>query len=237
MADQPTDPGQRGAVISMASGNVDADFGPVPFDPALALTRAPLYHLMLPKIWMECAGQVALQWGAFDQIFNEFLAALLKKTDGAPAAYWPRFSFDQRKELFLDQLALVYELGFLRERFDILLQDAEVLQVRRDALVHANIAIEISGAGSPSIVATGRRQGQQITHRYTLEDLRILAHDLAYLTGRMSEVSKAEPRLQLKPSEQKLLQDFLSENHPNPASGNMLLYWQPSPPGKGEVPK
>jgi hypothetical protein len=224
--------GQRGVTVSMASGDVDADFGPVPFDMALAPTRSPLYHLMLPANWMEFLGHVALQWGAFEQIFNEFLMALLKRNATILKSDVLALRFDQRKALFQDELAKASELNFLQKRFDLMFADADELYTRRNAILHGNICIEVQAGGGPVIMATGRRNKRLVTHRYTFDDLKVLAHDLAHLAGRMSEVAKGEQQLRIEPHERQRLRDFLRDNHPNPASGNMLLYWHPDLAGK-----
>jgi hypothetical protein len=223
--------GPRGVAISMASGDVDADFGPVPFDINLAPTRSPLYHLMLPANWMELLGHVALQWGAFEQVFNEFLTALLKRNGTILKSDILALRFDQRKALFRDELTKADELSFLQGRFEAMFADAAELYVKRNAILHGNICIEVQAGMGAIIIATGRRNKRLVTHRYTFDELKILAHDLAHLAGRMSEVAKGEPRLQIEPCERQQLQDFLRGNHPNPASGNMLLYWHPSPHG------
>lgn len=215
--------GPRGVTISMASGDVDADFGPVPFDITLAPTRSPLYHLMLPANWMEYLGHVALQWGAFEQMFNEFLLALIKRNGITFKSDPLGLRFDQRKALFRDELPKATELAFLQGRFDSIFLDAAELYQKRNTILHGNICIEVQAGVGPVIITTGRRKKQSVTHRYTFGELKILAHDLAHLAGRMSEMAKAEARLQIEPHERLQLQGFLRDNHPNPASGNMLL--------------
>lgn len=234
MANPSDGTGPRGVAISMANGDVDADFGPVPFDINLAPTRSPLYHLMLPANWMEYLGHVALQWGAFEQIFNEFLLALLNRNKTTLMGDMLGLRFDQRKALFCDELPKASELGFLRPRFDAMFTDAAELYPKRNAILHGNICINVLANVGPVIVATGRKRKQPVVHRFTFDELKILAHDLAHLAGRMSEVAKGEQKLQIEPHERQQLLDFLRDNHPNTASGNMLLYWHPVQPGTVE---
>lgn len=177
-----------------------------------------------------------IAWGIFDSAFVGLLTAMLRHA-GTEAGYkgWEHFSFDRRLALFNDELSACFSHApDLMARLTALSADSEPLQIKRNVLVHGQIALQIGPHEEPRLTAVGRHRGRQIIETFSTDQIDDLYYEIIHLAGRMvgfiwPDRVAWEPPL---PSQDKsALLDVLSKNPNLPSTVSTVSgLRRPSPP-------
>jgi hypothetical protein len=188
------------------------------------------------RISLQC-GKIALSWSDQEQMFDQFLAALLNATGGVGNVSWQRLNFKKRKELFRKRMKDVFRndadvLSYL----STLLGDMADLHWRRNAIVHGKVRTHVTVNGvapdlqvTVTMVIDTRHNGKDIHLELSDQDLEKLYCRSAHIAGRMKAVSEplgfgSGPNLPF--ADRSALQAFLQTNHPSFANHST----QPPPP-------
>jgi len=190
--------------------------------------RTPSIYIPLPPELISHVGGVVIAWGMFEKALEFFLTAVLHETAKTYKG-WQRFSLTQRCEILRTEAAVCFaDCADLLGRLFAFMDDIEPLQIKRNALVHGTLSLQLIPV---ALIATYQHQGQPIQITLTKDQIDDLYYELIYLAGRMNQFSDPatvsfEPPLS-SPDKSRLL-DVLSRN-PLPPSNPSMIARPPAP--------
>jgi hypothetical protein len=186
--------------------------------------KSPSYGVPIPAPFLPHLAQIALLWGAFERMFNEFLLAVVTANKGALKKGWQYKGFHDRKTRFENELRLAFPdqpttVGY----FTTLLSEADDVREKRNVLLHGQVHLSMRAESTPSgpvavytIVATGRgRNRQEVNFRFDVDGAELLFYQMAHIAGKLFLLSNPSTLPEQLPlPERSFFLAFLSNNHP-----------------------
>jgi hypothetical protein len=192
-----------------------------------SLTLPPVPDEFIPEF-----GRVAVVWSDYESALEDLLIALLAATNYT-GQRWRGLSYEQRADLFMNKLKDVFTVNcpWVYTFVASTIEGARGLQRDRNLLLHGRLlmrAIRTEYGVETSIIAYGRKKGQELSKSFTVRDLRNLFADIANATSRLRIFSFPKPLLfemfqNVIPHAALLdidfLQEFLQNNYPRYSKG------------------
>lgn len=199
--------------------------------------KHPFWLTVVPDDMLPFIGHVTVLWGFYEDMFDEYLATMIRASGVEPAEGWRKLSYRNRRTIFKKQAKLCFSkypliLNYITE----IMTDSLPLQRERNLLTHGRIAAT-AGDYDDVIHATSIVKGKPVTIIITEPMLSRLFHDLGHLAGRLQylqdprDESDDEQNLPLKQPERSALLAFWKKHYRTPA--NAAMPKPPRPVGRG----
>ena len=172
----------------MADPN-DSDFEFFDIDYSRA---GPGYYHGLPilKKWLPYLAQIVFLWGVFEASRDEFLGKMFAATNTVPPKGWKARKGPKKHRLFIEQVDKVFEANLsIREYLHNLIERAIVVQKKRNALLHGELAHGLSGSEAVLIVCDYAKDGSFEEIEYRTSDLEDLFHEVSRVAAGLSRLT------------------------------------------------
>jgi hypothetical protein len=216
------------------NSNPDAPKDSIPEGISLAIIdtwklKLPSVYIALPPEFLNHVGGIVIAWGMFEKSFEDFLSAMIAES-GNVYKGWQFFSFEQKRGIFDETKLCFSQCPVILASLSALMEDTKPQQIKRNVLVHGTIVLKIEAA-IPSLMATGRHKGQEVTETFTKDSIDDLYYEIIHAAGRMHQFVNPDlnPFVPPLPSpEISILQAVLSKS-PNARSRASMIS-RPAPP-------
>lgn len=195
--------------------------------------KYPFWLPVVPDDLLPFVGHVTVLWGFYEDLFDEFLATMIKHTGKEPGGGWKTRHYKARRRLFNQQAKLCFKNNRpILDYISKMLTNSVPLHRERNIITHGRIAGIPQDYGNDRIEATGYVKKKPVTIVIDQEMLTHLFHGLGHLAGRIQylhdpheplaahedQPAETEEDMPLEPPERLVLQDFWSRNRPTPAN-------------------
>jgi hypothetical protein len=167
----------------------DSDFDFFDIDYSRA---GPGYYHGLPilKKWLPYLAQIVFLWGVFELGRDKFLEKMFVATDIVPPKGWKARKGPKKHRLFLEQADKVFESNpSIREYLHNLIEQAIVVQKKRNALLHGELAHGLSGSEAVLIVCDHANDGSFEEIEFGTADLEDLFHEVSRVAAGLSRLT------------------------------------------------
>jgi hypothetical protein len=185
--------------------------------------KQPFWLTVLPDDYLPFFGLITVLWGTYEDMFDEFLGAMVRQSGKQPGPGWERLQYKARIKTFKKQAKICFKqheplLAYIQK----MCADSKPIHNERNILTHGRIAAYIPEGRSEEIIeAKGYIKKKQVSILVNQTNLVRLYHELGHLTGRvqflldphedMTEEEYGGP-FPLEQPERSALQDFWSRN-------------------------
>lgn len=183
--------------------------------------KYPFWTTVVPDDYLPFIGHVTVLWGFYEDLFDEFLEAMVWQSGKEPGPGWKTRHYSARKRMFKQQAKLCFKDSEpILEYISKMLTDSVSLQRDRNILTHGKIGATERDYGEDLIEATGYVKRKLVTVVVDQKMLTCLFHGLGHLAGRMQYLQDArepdedqpEENLPLRQPERLVLRDFWSRS-------------------------
>lgn len=186
--------------------------------------KMPFWLTPVPDDLLPFFGHVTVLWGFYEDMFDQFLEAMVQNTGKEPGPGWKTRHYKARKALFKKQAKICFQnneriLGYISK----MLTDSVPIHRERNILTHGRISEVPQSYYEDVLEATGYVKKKPVTIAVNQTMLVRLFHELGHLAGRMQYLhdprdDEEEETLPLEQPERQILQDFWFHNRQIAAS-------------------